>query len=220
MNATGLHDEGRFALMAEEQRLPRAIARLEDEDACALPWIEGATCASLVGALDALPFRKARPVVGEGERAVFQDFDICMKVPADHPIHELRRLTEAALQRALRSLDPPAIATPFVLNDLVVQRYRPGSAGISPHRDHARYVGLVALVLIGGDGIFSVCADRSGAGERAIPAAPGDLILMRAPGLFGRRDRPFHQLKSVTRERTTVGLRHDTTKPLGEGLLS
>lgn len=220
MNATGPRDEGAFALIADEQCLAHAIARLGHEDACALPWIETAACARLVAALDALSFRKARPVVGEGERAVFQDFDICMKVPADHRVHELRRLTEAALQRALQGLDHEAIATPFALNDVVVQRYPPGSAGISPHRDHLRYVGLVALVLLGGDGIFSVCADRGGAGERAIPAVPGDLILMRAPSLFGRKDRPFHRLRAITRSRITVGLRHDTTKPLGEGLLS
>lgn len=220
MNVVEPRGQGAIALVTDDSCLARAIARLEHQDAGALPWIDHASCASLVAALDALSFRKARPVVGEGERAVFQDFDICMPVPADHPVQELRRLTEAALQRALQSLDPPAIATPFLLNDVVVQRYGPGSAGISPHRDHVRYVGLVALVLLAGDGVFSVCADRSAAGERQVAATPGDLILMRAPGLFGRMDRPFHRLRAITRSRITVGLRHDASRAAIEGELA
>ena len=197
--------------------LAEAILRLERENALALPWLERDACAALVETTHSLPFRKARPVVGEGERVVYQDFDICMPVPVEHPLHHLRQASERALQAALAVLGHAALPETLWLNDLVVQHYPPGSQGITPHRDHVRYVGLVAIVLLAGDGAFSVCEDRSGAGERLVEAQPGALILMRAPGLFGRRDRPFHQLKSVTRERITVGLRHDSTKPPGEG---
>ncbi len=38
---------------------------------------------------------------------------------------------------------------------------------------------------------------------------PGDLLLMRAPGFAGRRDRPFHYLSDVTQTRLALGLRHD-----------
>lgn len=200
-------------VIADRAVLARAIVRLEHEDALAVPWLDRAARVALVETTRALPFRKARPLVGEGERVVHQDFDICMPVPEGHALHTLRCASERALQEALAALGPTVLGEPFLLNDLVVQRYPPRSAGITPHRDHLRYVGLVAIVLLAGDGAFSVCDDRGGAGERAIEALPGDLILMRAPGLFGRRDRPFHQMKAVTRERITVGLRHDSAKP-------
>jgi len=204
------------AVIADGEALADAIARLEREDALALPWLARDTCAALIETTRTLPFRKARSVVGEGDRTVHQDFDICMPVWAGHPLHRLRQETESVLQTGLATLGQAVLPEPLWLNDLVVQRYSPGSTGITPHRDHVRYVGLVAIVLLAGDGAFSVCDDRSGAGDRLVDARPGDLILMRAPGLFGRRDRPFHQLKSVTRERLTVGLRHDSTKPPGE----
>jgi len=204
-------------LRSDVAALAHAIRTLEQGDAIALPWLDMQTCQSLREAAGALPFRKARPIVGETERAVFQDFDICMAIPVDHPLHALRRASEAALQSALAAITPAPLAGPFRLNDLVVQRYPAGSAGISPHKDHVRYTGLVAIVLLAGDGVFSVCAERSGAGDRPIAAQPGDLILMRAPGLFDRRDRPFHRLRDITIERLTVGLRHDSTSPETDG---
>ena len=207
-----------FGTITSRDALAEAILRLEREDALAVSWLEFDACAALIESTHALPFRKARPVVGEGERVVHQDFDICMSVPAEHPLNGVRQASERALQAALAALGHAVLPEMLWLNDLVVQRYPQGSTGITPHRDHVRYVGLVAIVLLAGDGAFSVCEERSGAGERLVEARPGDLILMRAPGLFGRRDRPFHQLKSVTRERITVGLRHDLTKPPGEGL--
>ena len=51
--------------------------------------------------------------------------------------------------------------------------------------------------------------ERSGRGAREVPCPPGDLLLMRAPGFAGRRDRPFHYLSDVTQARLTLGLRHD-----------
>ena len=69
--------------------------------------------------------------------------------------------------------------------------------------------GLVSLVILAGDGRFMVCEDRSGANAREIPSPPGCLLLMRAPGLHGRRDRPFHFLTDVTTARMSFGLRYD-----------
>ena len=89
------------------------------------------------------------------------------------------------------------------------ERYAPGSRGITPHRDHLRYGGLVALVILSGDGRFCLCRDRCGSNAREIAAGPGDALLMRAPGLAGSSDRPFHFLDQITKERLSFGLRWD-----------
>jgi hypothetical protein len=201
-------------MMLEARPMAAAIERLADEDAVVLPFLTETARLELLAAARALPYRTARPVVGEGERVVRQDFDICMAIPADSPLHALRRTTSDVLEAALALIKPRPLDHALCLNDIVVQRYAPGSAGISPHRDHLRYVGLVALVPLAGDGRFYVCASRDGAAAHEVLTAPGDLILMRAPGLHGRTDRPFHGLGAVTAERYSVGLRQDSTRSI------
>ena len=100
---------------------------------------------------------------------------------------------------------------PFVINDFIVQRYLPGRKGITPHRDHVRYRGLVAIIVLGGTGSFWICSNRKGAGRCDIPAPPGSLLLMRAPDFAGRTDRPFHALSEITETRYSFGMRHDVS---------
>ena len=65
--------------------------------------------------------------------------------------------------------------------------------------------------VVSGDGRFCLCADRRGMAAREVAALPGDLLLMRAPGLAGSSDRPFHFLDRITAERLSFGLRWDTS---------
>ena len=189
--------------------LADALPRLADEDAVSLPLLDPQARQRLIDAAADLPFRPARPVIGEGERAVHQEFDICMTFPDNSLFHafaaEMARWVNGALDR----LDPPLLSEPMRFNDLALQRYEPGSLGITAHRDHVRYEGLVALVLLSGAARFFVCADRSGRDAREVPAPAGHVLLMRAPGFAGRRDRPFHFLRNITRQRLSLGLRHD-----------
>jgi len=93
---------------------------------------------------------------------------------------------------------------------LIVQRYPPGCAGITPHRDHVRYGFLIVIILLTGDGYFGVCHDRQGNGSREVEFKPGDLLLMGGPGLVSGFTRPFHFVNGVTDTRRTIGLRYDT----------
>lgn len=192
--------------------LAAAIERLFDEDAVAVPFLSREWRARLLDEARTLSFRRARPTVGEGDRTVRQDFDICMTIPDESSLHELRRTTALMLDAALAMIDPCPLDHALRFNDIVVQRYRSGSSGISPHRDHLRYVDLVALLPLSGESRFYVCTSRSGMGARDVPSHPGDLILMRAPGFCGRKDRPFHGVSDIEGERYSVGLRHDATK--------
>ncbi len=189
--------------------LAEALIRLPEDDASSLPLLDEFQCRRLVAAAQALPFRTARPVIGEAERAVLQDFDLCEKIPAGSPFHRLAAALERLLAAALARLaDPPLPELP-PLNDLILQRYPVGSAGITPHRDHIRYRGLVAIVTLAGRDPLFVCADRSGREAREVPMPAGSLLLMRAPPFAGLTDRPFHFLKRVTEERLSLGIRHD-----------
>lgn len=177
--------------------------------ALAVPLLGESERRALLASTRALAWRPATPEVGPAHRRVYQDFELCYDVPAGHALWGLAQSVERGLGESMREL-APAEADAFELNDLIVQRYPPGCRGITAHRDHLRYRLLVALVLLEGDGCFCVCDDRDGAGEREIPFRPGEMLLMRAPGLGPSRQRPYHLMRGVTRTRVTVGLRYDS----------
>jgi len=202
-----LDTEAGFTTAPDE--LADAIRRAGDEDAASLPLLGDRDCRRLTAEARSLAFRPARPVVGTGETAVNQDFDLATEIP-EAGLRALARTLDRHIRRALDSMDRNPLPDGFAVNDLIVQRYAAGSDGISPHRDHIRYVGLVAIVVLAGTGRFFVSRDRSGRDAREIPAPPGHLLVMRAPGFNGRNDRPFHAVRDITAERYILGMRHDS----------
>ena len=196
------------ALRADAQAMAAALDRVAREDAAVVPLLAPAACRPFIESGADLSFRRARPVMGEGERTVYQDFDICLTIPRPHRLWHLAGAVERLIAAALAAMQAPPLDE-FRINDLVLQRYPPGARGITPHRDHVRYVGLVTIVQLSGDGRFGLCAERSGAGTRALRAGPGDAILMRAPGFGGCPERPFHFLDGITAERYSLGMRCD-----------
>lgn len=103
----------------------------------------------------------------------------------------VRRLVEA-YEALLRGVDLPQLAD-FAVVDVEVQRYRAGSRGITPHRDHLRYVRLVSVFSLGAPAEFRICRDRGGTPIRTYRLESGDLFLMRAPGFDGSDPaRPLH----------------------------
>lgn len=192
--------------------LAEALNRLILEDAVSLPLLREEDCKPLIAEAEALPYRPATPVIGKDDKEVTQDFALSVGFQPGDSFHllaeDLEALTSEALAKASTSLLPEA---PHY-NDLIVQRYEPGSRGISPHRDHLRYTGLVALVTLCGQARFFLCPDRSGRNARELPMPPGGLILMRAPGFAGLQDRPFHMLSDITETRIGIGIRHDSRK--------
>lgn len=189
--------------------LAEALTRMADEDAVSLPLLGARDCRVLVEAARPLPFRRARPIIGEGAEAVHQDFELNYDLPPGSAFHSVARGLERLLAEALRLAPRPLLAAPPPLNDLIVQRYAAGSRGITPHRDHVRYEDLVIIVPLSGSARFYLCAARDGSGAREIPAPVGSAVIMRAPGFAGSRARPFHFVTEITAERLSFGLRHD-----------
>lgn len=194
--------------VADVVAMADALRRVGDEEASSLALLPADALGPLLEEARGLRYRPAKPVVGQGDAAVHQDFDLTMEIPPDGALVALARALGRLIGAALATMRAPPLDA-FEINDYIVQRYPVGCAGMSPHRDHIRYTGLVAIVMLGGAGRFLVCDDRAGANEREIPMKPGDLLLMRAPGFQGRGDRPFHAVRDITEDRYIFGLRHD-----------
>ena len=197
------------AFIAGAPAVADVMRRLADDGAASLRLLQAGALEPLLAEARSLPYRAARPVVGYGDAAVYQDFELTTDIPADGALMGLSGTVDRLLGKALAGMRTPPLSG-FQVNDRIVQRYPAGCAGMSPHRDHIRYTGLVALVMLCGAARFTICDDRAGANAREIPFLPGDLLLMRAPGFQGRGDRPFHAVGDVTQERYIIGLRHDS----------
>jgi hypothetical protein len=202
----------RVEIIASEAELARALERVACNGGAALPFLRRSHCAALAAAAAAMVYRPARKVIGEGERQVLQDFTLTDSFAPDSPYHEVAAAAGKALAGAVAIMARNPLPPGFTLNDLILQRYAPGSRGITPHRDHIRYRGVVLILVMSGDGRFCLCADRGGSESCEIPALPGDLLLMRAPGFRGEEIRPFHFLTAISRERLSFGLRWDSAK--------
>jgi len=206
-------------IVASTAELAGALERVGTHSGAALPFLSQSTRNILTAAATELVYRPARPVIGEGERQVLQDFDLTVSFAPGSPYWAVAAAAERAVAAAARTMvGGNPLPEGFRVNDLILQRYAPGSRGITPHRDHLRYRGLVLIVVLSGDGQFCVCTDRSGREAQSIAAAPGDLLLMRAPGFGESEIRPFHFLTAISRERLSFGLRWDSSKVEGAGI--
>ncbi|MGH4009790.1 MAG: hypothetical protein ACRDTH_16850 [Pseudonocardiaceae bacterium] len=82
-------------------------------------------------------------------------------------------------------------------NDIAVMRYRPGSIGVSPHRDGLRNHYLIAIVTSQDSAPLAHCLNREGTIIEEWETIPGSLALLRAPGFAVAKgdDRPFHAVR-------------------------
>jgi hypothetical protein len=84
-------------------------------------------------------------------------------------------------------------------NEAYVQRYRPGTLGVSPHLDSKWFSYLVAVLTTTGTARFALCRDRAGRTLREWESDPGSLVLLRGPGFGGIEDgRPLHTVHGPT----------------------
>ena len=162
--------------------------------ACRVPgFLSLGSQRELLAAMECVRFERAPERVAD----IRQDFDLLV-IPVgsgDSRLSLLLALCDAyaALLRAQAgALNAPWLAD-FTPTDIYVQRYRQGSRGITPHRDHRRFVKLISIFSLGDPAEFRLCRDREGAALRRYRLASGDLLLLRAPGFAGRRSaRPPH----------------------------
>ena len=193
-------------------RIPDKLAELPAGSAVAIDCISTETCAALSDLAEQLPYREARPVTGPSRTPVYQDFELDYEVPREHPFWRIAEALQSVFSPLLDGFLPEARSdsdTNFSLNDLIVQRYPPGCAGISPHRDHIEYRVIILILLLSGDGDFRVHPERSETEGNIIDFQPGQLLMMGAPGIAPDFVRPFHSVRNVTAIRRTIGMRYD-----------
>ena len=147
-------------------------------------------------------------IVGSGGRVVRQQLSSFEDFPKDSSYILLKNSFQDLLEERLARLGTYPFEMALGFNSMVLQRYEEGSIGITPHRDGLSYINLVCVFVIGGQGSFYVCSDRSGNDSIEIDASPGNVIFMRAPGFLGSEDnRPFHYVTDIREPRYTFGLR-------------
>lgn len=198
------------AVFAEDADLRAAAREAAHEGAAVLPdALEARFRERLRREVAACPFRPAPREVGR----VVQETET-------HRVRALRNFPcvaalRTALARRLRAEGGavPGLAT-WRPDEVVVQRYRPGSLGITAHRDGRRFRRLVAFVTVQGRARLRIQETREGGAVARLPLAPGTLALLRGPGLAGRRDgRPFHAVESSgSEERISVALRMEARR--------
>ncbi|MFQ6021931.1 MAG: hypothetical protein ACE5NW_04360 [Acidiferrobacterales bacterium] len=154
-------------------------------------------------------YRPGRENVGSGDRIVRQQLSVFDAFADTSMYRSLKEAFQELVDQSLANLRRYPFATPLHFNSMTLQRYDSGSLGITPHRDNLSYINLVCIFVVAGNGSFHICADRSGTGTREIPAPPGHVILMKAPGFLGTKDRPFHYVTGIQQPRYTFGLRQD-----------
>ena len=147
-------------------------------------------------------------IVGSGDSVVRQQVSSFDVFPDHSGYVLLKESFQDLLEQRMMQLEDYPLETALGFNSMVLQRYEEGSLGITPHRDGLSYVNLVCVFIIGGRGRFYVCSDRSGRDAKEVDASPGNVIFMRAPGLFEAEDnRPFHYVSQIEETRYTFGLR-------------
>lgn len=180
-------------LSVSQRDLAAAIREVRRQDACK---IGGALTPDarhrLVTALVDAGFQPAPEQVG----AVRQDFDLLVVRPpasGDPSFAPLRALCDEYAEQLRRLIPQQPWLDDFAPTGIYVQRYSPGSQGISPHRDGRRFVKLVSIFSLGAPAELHLCHDRQGSSLRRYRLACGDLLLLRAPGFAGQGDaRPLH----------------------------
>lgn len=181
----------------------RIVRELAGVGACSVPVLDEPDRRRLLGEARRYEYRPREEVVGK-VRQQLATFD---ELPPDSGFFALRDELRAALDASLARLARYPFETRLRFDELVLQRYDPGSIGITPHRDRTAYVNLVCVVTLAGDARFYVTADRSGREPHPLDARAGTAVLMRAPGFRPERPRPYHAVDRVRGPRLVVALR-------------
>jgi hypothetical protein len=165
-------------------------------------------CHQLAAELAKGPYEPVEPVIGQ----VRQEAESFL-VPVGH-LERQYPVLASLCHELVRQVHTHGVRE-WVPNEVVIQRYQPGSVGITPHRDQRRYAQLVAVITVSGSAPFTLCRNREGDPIRTWQAEAGSLVLLRGPGLAGHPDgRPMHLVGGpISTPRTSIGIRMDMESP-------
>jgi hypothetical protein len=197
----------KLSLFQEVTDLTACLEKASLVGASSLPLLDEAFRLKLLAEAERYTYSPEEEYVGSRDKLVRQQMGSFERFPLGSAYLELRDAFQEWLDERLQRLPHYPLSSPLRFNSLSLQKYEQGSIGITPHRDGLRYINLICIFVIGGQGRFFICADRSGREAVEIDAVPGNLILMRAPGFRGEEIRPFHYVTEINATRYSFGLR-------------
>lgn len=187
--------------------MDRIGRELREVGAISLPCLADGFLRTLADEARTYSYRRGREIIGSGEREVRQDLYVCDDFAPHSAFRVLAHAFEELLETAARRQTVYPFGSRLHLDDLMLQKYEGGSAGISPHRDRSAYINVVCVFTLTGRAEFLITADRKGHDAVAFEAVPGSVILMRAPGFEESSARPFHAVRGIRETRYAFGLR-------------
>jgi hypothetical protein len=196
----------------EDLDLTQSLSRVKNDAAAWIPnALEESFRRRLRSEVDAGPFRPMSGTFGKVEMEI-DGYDVPAPMDGFPLMLELSRELGSLVRTS--GAHVRGLAT-WIPNEIGVTRYRPGSLGITPHLDGKWYRRLVAVITVYGRSRFALCRTREGDVTADWRPGPGDLVLLRAPGLGGFRDgRPFHLAEGPTRgTRCSLGVRMSVRAP-------
>lgn len=193
------------ALVHDDLDWPTLLREVTEQGAAfAAHAVRRPVCEQLAGGLRDGPYQPVESVIGP-VRQETDSFEVAI------PESGRYLLLSGLCDELIRQVHEHGVPQ-WMPNEVSIQRYRPGSVGITPHRDQRRYAQLVAVITIAGSAPFTLCRNRGGDPIRTWQSEQGSLVLLRGPGLGGDPDgRPMHMVGGPTgTPRTSIGIRMDT----------
>ena len=191
-------------------RLAQGLIKISEnkKNYISLKFISNDFLLKLIKQVSTFEYRKAKPVVGN---SVSQDFEVCFPAPKIGCIEILSNAIENLFIKSTKLIkDSPIQQVQF--NDIAIQKYLPYSSGISPHKDHKKYISVIIIVTLSGKSKFYLCQNRDGRNAQVVDDTPGNIVILPATGfkmINNNFVRPIHFVSDITDGRLSIGLRQN-----------
>ena len=191
-------------------RLAQGLIKISEnkKNYISLKFISNELLLKLIKQVSTFEYRKAKPVVGN---SVSQDFEVCFPAPKIGCIEILSNAIENLFIKSTKLIKNPPIQK-VQFNDIAIQKYLPYSSGISPHKDHKKYISVIIIVTLSGKSKFYLCQNRDGRNAQVVDDTPGNIVILPATGfkmINNNFVRPIHFVSDITDGRLSIGLRQN-----------
>ena len=191
-------------------RLAQGLIKISEnkKNYISLKFISNDFLLKLIKQVSTFEYRKAKPVVGN---SVSQDFKVCFPAPKIGCIEILSNAIENLFIKSTKLIKNPPIQK-VQFNDIAIQKYLPYSSGISPHKDHKKYISVIIIVTLSGKSKFYLCQNRDGRNAQVVDDTPGNIVILPATGfkmINNNFVRPIHFVSDITDGRLSIGLRQN-----------
>ena len=191
-------------------RLAQGLIKISEnkKNYISLKFISNDFLLQLIKQVSTFEYRKAKPVVGN---SVSQDFEVCFPAPKTGCIEILSNAIENLFIKSTKLIKNPPIQK-VQFNDIAIQKYLPYSSGISPHKDHKKYISVILIVTLSGKSKFYLCQNRDGRNAQVVDDTPGNIVILPATGfkmINNNFVRPIHFVSDITDGRLSIGLRQN-----------